>query len=368
MRFHLRLLLETLFLTALIWTYADQASYETFDGVVAVKIVTPTPDMVARIEGARPGATGTADTIYIPMKLRGPKAAVRKLEMEKGTGTTPFPPLSIRIADDVEPQVTHIRDIREDVAQMPAIRDNGLQLEELSPQAILFVVDRYVPIKLSLDTDPGRFSEALAGKPQIEPNTVTVKVLESELKQKGPFEPRLVIPIEAQIRRRDQDAAAVFEVPLGSTWEGMDAKFEPEQVRVSVLLTRSYERVNITVIPLRVLMPPGAVAGDYEIEWQTPADQLQDIDVRMPIGKSRALSNTDVRAFIELEKTDLPGETLPAATAPASTEGWIQREIHFWFPPEFEGVQVDGPARQVKFRIKKKGTSADLPQLSELSR
>lgn len=373
MKVHFRLLLETLFLTALIWTYADQASFETYSAMLAVRIDTPSPDLVgriaiptdgaARVEGAR---GGTAEVIHIPMKLRGTRAAIRRLELEKGSGPTPFE-LKVPISDDAETQVSRMRDIRDDVARLPALRDRGLQLEELSRQTILFTLDRYVPVKISLDTDAGKFSEALDGKPQIEPNTVTAKVLESELRKRDMPEPRLILPIEEQIRPRAEDVAASFEVALPTKWEGMDAKFEPQQVRVNVLLAKAYERVNIAVIPLQVLNPPGITLGDYQIEWQTRADLLQDIDVRMPIGKPRALTNTDVTAFIRLEKSDLPDEaSLAATTTPAGTEGWIQREIRFVFPPEFGDVQVDGPPRQVKFRINKKAAGTDLPPLSDV--
>ena len=374
MKVQFRLLLETLFLTALIWTYADQASHETYSTMVAVQIATSSPDVVARIailpdgaarpEGAR---VSTAEVVHIPMKVRGPKAAIRKLELEKGAGPTPFK-LDVSISDELEMQLSYTRDIRDDVARMPALRDRGLQLEELSRQTILFTLDRYVPVKLNVDTDAGKFSEALDEKPRIEPSTVIAKVLESELKKRANLEPRVVLPIEERIRARAEDVTASFEVPLGAKWEGMDASFEPAQVRGTVLLAKSYERVNISVIPLRVLNPPGVIMGDYEIEWQTRADLLQDIDVRLPIGSPRALANTDVTAFIQLEKTDLPGEMLPdTTTAPAGTEGWTQREIRFVFPPEFGDVQVDGPPRHVKFRIKKKTASTDLPQVSELS-
>src|SRR5512133_1406682 len=133
MRVHFRLLLETIALTALIWTYADQASYETHDAVVAVKIATP-PDVVAHIEGGR---SGPAEIVHVPIKLRGPKAAIRKLEMEKGTTGTPFM-LSLPISDNPEMQVSYTTDIRDSVARLPAIRALGLQLEELSRPMLVF--------------------------------------------------------------------------------------------------------------------------------------------------------------------------------------------------------------------------------------
>lgn len=360
MKVHFRLLLETAFLTVMIWTYADQASYDSYEGFVAVRIDTPA-DVVATIEGSR---GGPAEVVQIPMKLRGPKAAVRKLQMEKGTAANPFT-LSVDISDDLEPHVSHIREIYDDVARLPAIRDRGLQLEELSRQTIIFTLDRYVSIPLRVEADAGKFSEALDGKPVIQPETVTVKVLESELKRRGTPEPRRVIPIEESIRTRADETTARFTVPLGNKWEGMQARFEPEQVTVSVQLTRSYERAKITVIPLRVNLPPDIAGGDYEIEWQTRADRLQDIDVRMPIGKP-PLANTDVDAYIKIEKSDLPSELLPATTTAPSTEGWIQREIRFAFPPGYQDVQVDGPPRLVKFRIRKKSSIGELSPLNSL--
>lgn len=365
MRIQLRLLLETAFLTVLIWTYADRTSYETYSGVVAVRMATPLEDVVARItEGPR---TGSAEVVYLPVKLRGPKAAIRRLELEKDAGSSSATfSLSVAIPEDAQSQVSYTRDIREDVARLPAIRDRGLQLEELSRPMITFSLDRYVATKLSVDADAGKFSEALDGKPTIEPANVTVKVLESEFPKRGLPQQRLVLPIEERIRARAEDMTASFLVPLGSKWEGLDAKFEPREVRVTVRLAQSYHTVELSLIPLRVLMPPGTAGGDFEIEWQAPADLLQNISVRMPIGKPRELDSTDVLAFIQLEKGDLPGEPSTAATsAPAGTEGWSQREVRFVFPPGFGDVQVDGQ-RQVKFRGKKKTNAGALAPLNEL--
>jgi hypothetical protein len=360
MRLQFRLLLETAFLTVLIWTYADQTSFETCDAIVAVRIATP-PDVVARIEGAR---AGTADVIYIPMKLRGPKSAIRTLEMDRSSGATLFN-LKVAIADDVEPRVSYTRDIRDDVARMPAIRDRGLQLTELSRQIMVFTLDRYVATKLTVEADAGKFAEALDGKPVIEPNTVTVKVLESELDKRSTSEQRLVIPIEEQIRKRAEDATATFQVPLGPKWgDIVDARFVPDQVRVTVRLARSYQTVDLSLIPLRVLWPPGMTGGDYEIEWQAPADLLQNISVRIPIGKPKALDSTDVDAFIKLEKSDFPAEASLATTTAPAPESWSQREVQFFFPG-FGDVQVDGQ-RQVKFRIKKRPGTGSLAPLTDL--
>lgn len=362
MRLQLRLLLETALLTLLIWTYADQASYETCTAVLAVRVATP-PDMVARIEEAR---GGTAEVVYVPMKLRGPKAAVRKLDMESGSGASIFT-LNLSVPPEGGSQGSTTRDIRDDVARLPTIRDRGLQVEEVSRPMITFTLDRYKAIKLNVDTDAGKFTDALDGKPIIEPNGVTVKVLESELAGRDKPEPRLVIPIEEQIRTRAEEVAATFSVPLGSKWEGMDAKFVPEEVRVTVRLAKSYQTVELSLIPLRVLWPPGAAGGDFEIEWQDKADTIQNISVRIPVGKSRALDSKDVLAFVPFEKSDFPNDPSPtdATSKPAATEGWSQREVRFIFPQGFGDVQVDGQ-RQVKFRIKKRANTETLPPRSDL--
>ena len=355
MRLQFRLLLETIALTVLIWTYADQASYEDCDSVLAVKIETTSPDLLARIEGAH------ADVLYIPIKLRGPKAAVRKLQLDKSAGTAVAFNLTVTVSDDLQAPSPHTQDIRDEVSHMTAFRDRGLQLTQLTPSVITYTLDHYTNVKLALDTDAGRFSEALDGKPTVEPKQVTARVLESELKKRGNLEPRLVVPIEDRLRARADESGSSFMVPLGTKWEGMDATFKPDQVRVTIQLARHFEKAHLTLIPLRVVMPPDVAGGDYRIEWQNDADLVQDIDVRLPVGK-RALANTDVRALVEIEKSDLPGELSPAtATAPAPSEGWTQREIHFFFGPGFEDVQVNGPPRMVKFRIKKKPASGDLP-------
>lgn len=349
MRLQLRLILETVVLTLLIWTYADQASYETCSAQVAVRVAT-SPEMVARIDDGR---GGTADVVYISLKLQGPKLAVRKLEMESGTGAARFN-LNLPLPTDSGQHGPITRDIREAVEQLPDIRDRGLQVEELSTSVITFTLDRYKSFTLTVDTDAGKFSDALDGKPLIEPGTVEVRVLESDLAKQPLPEQRRVISIEDQIRSRSEELSLRFNVPLGSKWGGMDAKYVPDQVRVTVRLAKSYQTVELTLIPLNVIMPAAMAGTDFDVEWQAQADLVQNISVRIPVGKAQSLDSKDVLAFIQIEKSDLPGELAPAATTlPAPTEGWIQREVQFKFPQNFGDVQVDG-VRLVKFRIKAK--------------
>lgn len=357
MRFQFRLLLESCFLTVLIWTYADQASYEDSSAVVAVKVAAP-PEVMAKIDGARSGPT---DVVYIPVKLRGPKAAIRKLEMEKSEGSAPPFTLDIPVTGDLEMRVPHTRDIRDDVARLPAIRNNGLQVEEISRQTVVFTLDRYKTLSLVVDTDAGRFTEALESKPDIDPKQVAVRVLEGELEQRGNLGTRLVIPIEDRLRSGGDAGEFAFPVTLGTKWEGLDATFQPNQVRVTVRLARRYDSAHLTLIPLRPLWPPGTTASDYQIELQNEADKLVDVDVRVPIGKSTTLASNDVIALIDIEESDLPEKLAPAATAPAATGGWSQREVRFVFPPGFEDVQVSGLPQQIKFRIAKRVAASDLP-------
>ncbi|GMU24227.1 MAG: hypothetical protein AMXMBFR13_43030 [Phycisphaerae bacterium] len=358
MRLQIRLLLETFALTALIWTYADQAGFESWDGTILVKVSAP-QNIVVRIKGPR---GDVQDSISLPLKLRGPKSAIRRLEQDRGAGGSPLT-LTLTIREDLETQTPHTRDVRDEISRLPAIRDRGLQVADLPVQAITFTLDRYVGVTLDVDTDPGVFTDDLVSKPEIRPRSVVARVLESELQKLGTREPRHVVSIEEAIRTRADESSPTFNVSLGTKWQGIDATFKPEQVRVTVRLAKLYEQQHLTLIPLQVLPPPGTTNCDFEIEYQTDADLVQDIDVRVPIGKTQALINADVWAVLPLEKSDIPGAVQPnrpTASAPAPTEGWTQREIRFIFPQGFEDVRLEGLPRIVKFRVKQKTTTPGL--------
>jgi len=353
MKTQLRLLLFTIALTVLIWTYADRAGHETSTITVPVTIAPADPDspLVFRIINARPDEPNVK---RIKMRFRGPKSNIRLLETEYGYGGFA---LTVPIADDLTPG-RKSRNLLADLSRLPEITKRGLTLDSISPEAVEFDVDRYLGIPVEVKPVPGAFEEDLDGKPIVEPQKVEARVLESEIE--GPIVPA-VLPllledaIAEELRERPGETgdALTFDAPLPSTWRGVEAIFRPDHVTVTLRLKRHTVIEHIAPIQLGVLVKPQDFFSKYEIEWldKTGAHLTQDVEVRVPIEKRdevRAIHVRNIDAYVRIYHDDLPQES-SATESPV-----LLREVQFVFPPGFEDVKPREPLPRVEFRIKRK--------------
>ena len=130
--------------------------------------------------------------------------------------------------------------------------------------------------------------------------------------------------------------------------------YTPEQVTITVARRQGVETYRLTAIPLHEMWPSYRPEGDYRIEWADEDDQVQHIEVVVPAGKPRTLTNKDVIAFVTIDREDLipqaDGQGTTTAPATVSREG-ILREVHFVFPPDFEDVRVVPPLPKVRFKV-----------------
>lgn len=368
MKTQIQLILSTIALTILIWTYADQAGHDTYTTTVLVKYTGPPQPgnpVVLRVAGAQADAP---DLIRVEVTLRGPKSAVRRLEKDDASGRFS---LAVVVTNEMSPGRQPPRDVFNDLSRLPEIRNRGLVLQKVSPATVTLEVDRYKNVDVDVELLTGAFEKLLSGKPIVKPEKVTARVLESKLEQ-GRTLPPLRLSIEDELQARSEQAGGTFsfDLPLRSTWPGIDATFAPDHVRVTARLTRRTVRERITLIPLSVLVKVQNFFGRYDIQWQdeTGGHLMQAIDVRVPLEKAGQLKGSMVDAYVTIDDADLPKE-LPGApsTEPASSpQTWIERDVRFVFPPGFEDVKVEGPPRTVKFRIVKRKADAasPLPTLS----
>jgi hypothetical protein len=137
---------------------------------------------------------------------------------------------------------------------------------------------------------------------------------------------------------------------------------------VTVRLARRIVSERITLIPLGVLVEPQDFFGQYEIEWEdeTGGHFTQAIDVRVPLEKRGQLKGNMIDAYVIIDDADLPKDLPGIPTTEPSKESWIEREIRFVFPAGFEEVRMEGPARTVKFRVKKKPAPPSVLPLTPL--
>jgi len=361
MRSQLQLILATVGLTVLIWVYADQQGYKTIKFPIAVT-VTSLPDVVPRVEGA---GSESPQTVHVTVIARGPNAAIRELNL----GRPPVLEVTIPVTENITLGTPQVIDLRDPV--LLALRDRGLQLLDIDPPSITVTFDRLVKIEVQLQVDAGLYQKSLAGGLQIEPPTVTATVLASKLAElPAPVEPRLRISIEEELRSQPVDTEFDFIVPLkNEKWHGLNVRWEPETVRIRGRLQRRYEDLALKLIPLRVLLPWNWPADRYEIVWVHEEDRVQKVDLKVPVGKTKLLTNTDVIAFISIDDTMLPPEENslieppPSATAtqPVAEPSPYSQTVRFVLPEGFEDVKIVSPPYTVRFRIVPRGEAEAAP-------
>ena len=362
MRTQLQLLLSTIALTVLIWTYADQTGHESYETVQHVQFTTasdPDRPIVLRV---KEGHSESRDSARVALKLRGPRSAIRKLS--KDINDANFE-LTVPIVEELRPGTTLQRNLFEDLSRLPELRNRGLTLNSVQPEVVELEVDSYTSREVEVELVAGAFEKSLKGKPTVVPDKVTVRLLTSTLERIGDLPP-LRLSIENELQTRTEPGNTLtFYLPIKSPWPGIQATFEPDRVRVTATIAKRSVAERITLIPLRVLVDPQDFIGKYVIEWQdeTGGHFTQAIDVMVPVEKAGQLKGNMIDAYVTILDSDLPRE-LPGTvtTAPSSTDTWIEREVKFVFPPQFaQDVQITGPPRTVKFRIRRETSGSASP-------
>ncbi len=354
MKTQLQLIATTIALTVLIWVYADQSAYDFYQTTVLVRYAPPPePDnpLVVRV---RDGRGEAKEALRVELTFRGPKSAIRRLEKDDTSGRFT---LSVPLPEELAPGLQAPRDVYDDLARLPEIRNRGVVLQRVQPRSVQLDIDRYRSIETTVEIGAGSFEKALTGPPDVHPVKVLARVLESQLPESGRLPPlRLSIEENLQNRAEQTSGRFLFDVPLRSVWPGIDATFTPDHVRVSVHLGDRTTSERITLIPLGVLVEPEGFFNRYDIEWQdqTGAQFTQTVNVRMPLDKAGQLKGNMIDAYVTIRDSDLPKDLPGVTTMPATQESWTEREVRFVFPPQFENVQIEGPPKTVKFRIKRK--------------
>jgi hypothetical protein len=237
-----------------------------------------------------------------------------------------------------------------------ALRDRTLRLLSLEPQRIDVRFDRKVELDVAIQTDAGTFAETLAGTLKVDPPTVKAIVLSSALRDAGaPVEPRLIIPLEDELRSGPPQRELKFVVPLrGRKLQGLDVAWQPDSVQISGSLRETYSNLELKMIPLRVVLPWNWPCDQYRIEWVDERDRLQKVEIKVPVGKPTVLTSNDVVALVRIDESLVPPP--PPADAdptsrPAAEPSPLSQAVRFVFPENFEDVKIVSPPSIVKFRI-----------------
>ena len=371
MRTQLRLILSTLALTALIWTYADRTGHGTIPILVPVTVTPAKADspLLFSFPDA-PEGDPKANVTQVKMTFRGPNRAIALLKSEHEYGGFG---LTVKIDEDLPNGLTS-----KSVLLLPLLRDDseilkrGLTLEKVSPETINFNVDRYRTIPVKLNPVAGSFEDQLAERIELTPKEVDARVREGKLREgfslsslSVALEEGIKEELERQGDETDPPPPLEFDVALESPPD-LDATFEPEEVHATVRLKALTESVWVTVRPLGTnIKTEDFFKEGYEIRWKEPTDARYTVRtrVRVPVKDLKTFQQLDpssIDAYVVIDDNDLldgPAGTA-TTTSPASDGGtYRSKEVRFRFPPPFEALKLDGPPPWRELRVVKKEAS-----------
>ncbi len=367
MKTQIRLLVSTVFLTVLIWLYANQASHSTTTLLVPVRLEVPDAgsSWALRVIDA---PEDRPDVRQVKMTVRGPKQAIRMLENENSQGRFM---LTVTLAEQLTPGPSS-RNLYADLSGSPELLQRGLTLQSVLPAEVKFEVDRYIKVPVEFKPVTGAFENALVGKPVVQ-EKVTARVLESKVGKDFtlyefplPLEDAIKDALQKQPEQAYGPLAVSFPVSLQDVRTDIEATFEPSIVHVTVELQAQSRIERKTVRPLSVTIKTQDFFEGYEIEWEdkTGAQFTQSINCRVPVSKLdlfRRLDSTEILAYVVIDSSDLPQEPVTAVTtlpAPTTSATYRPKQVYFVFPPGFEDVKPVGPPPTVNLRVNRKKTEA----------
>jgi len=346
MKVQIQLILSTIALTALIWTYADQTSHEIYTvPAVPVKLIPPLspgdPYVLRVVDTPR----GADDQILAEMEFRGTKSQIRAIkQLNDQNGFR----LNLPITAELIPGQRITVNLLQGLTELPAVRERG-QLQSVIPKEVVCEVLRYRSVPIDLRFNTGYYENELTAPPTCEPQEVHAHVLETDLTggKLPPLQVDLSRAIDEVLTKPGQHGDELtLQIPLVSSWTGIEATFEPPRVAVTVRLERRSIAKQIAVIPLRLLVDPQGVLGQYAVEVSDEGELLQNVDVRGPTAKVEQLEGKQIDAYVTVDDADLP--------TGSETEHRTEKTVRFVLPPGFEDVEITSPPRTVKLTVRTK--------------
>lgn len=356
MNVQIRLVLSALALSALIWTYADQASHETHPlTAIPIEIVPPAdPEAEYVVQATGPAARPKSAVVRVALTFRGPRSKIRELKQDERQNK--LEGLQIKLTGEIVPGRSETLDLETAVRQLPELTARGLKIESVSPESVAYTVERYRKVKVTLTPVVTLLGSGLRGTPTFNPPVVTAIVSESELAP-GATLPELAVSldsaIEAELAKGGSEGRQELQFPitLQSSWPGVTPRaFVPSVVQVKAVVERQPRKVKKDRVPLSIGFP--LAIKPWEYEWQVAEDDLLQSDVEFRVPQTREqefeqIPPNNITARIAIEAADLP-------TA-ADTQGKrLTKTIRFIPPEGFEDAKVISPPKTVKLQIQKR--------------
>lgn len=321
------------FLTVLIWVWADLALDETLSVSGAMIVVDEfTPNRWVTIGGR---ASVQIDNIM----LKGPVSKIsevrRKIRERPSSPSFEFF-LDVEQAGIVEPNEYPSFDVRDFLRKSDQIQRSGLTVESCKPANINVKVvglsERSLPVQC-FDTNGNPLKHE-----SITPATVNMFVPDSWGRNE---------PARVTLTSREIEQARTTPIKLTPYIELPDGQRRQSRTAVSVTLPPEEDRLksyNITTATPGFLFSAN-LQGKYRVEVSKPNDLLRPIQIRATEEARQAYEQMDFQVFLQILDEDVEATDL------------VPRELIYNFPPDYvrKGeielvVTTDQPAK-VQFKL-----------------
>jgi hypothetical protein len=352
MKVQIQLILSTLFLTALIWTYADQTSHETYVATqVPVRLIPPEFYILQVLDEA-----GGGDQVRADLTFRGPKSRIRALKADQHRLGFDVPVTQKLVRKD-----TSEINLVDHLTYHPEIRERGLQLQAVSPSSpIEFKVRRSVQIKLQLNA--GYYEDELIAPATSEPKNVQAHVRPTDLGSDDTMPP---LPVDLEdaiigaLAKPGQVADPLtLDIPLVGWSDIEEATFIPPRITVTVRLERQSIARQIGAVMLDYLVDGRGILEQYTVELTDEGELMQPVNVRGPQAKVEELEakRKQIVVFVTIDDGDLPeGDDI---------ERRVSKPVQFVLPPGFEDVEITNPERNVKLDVRRRKANGESTTLT----
>ncbi|MGE4285420.1 MAG: hypothetical protein AB7F23_02260 [Phycisphaerae bacterium] len=301
----------TLFITTLIWVWADLSNDLVFEGKsVTVRISSDCPpDRWVSLQGA------SSLTLYVDLK--GPSARIDELKRDNSPLEVYFLP------PDITGQTESFRyPIEGLVQESPRVRQLGLTVLQCKPAAIDVTVRKLVKKQLRvvcIDENSNTLSNAVA-----EPDMVEMFVPEN---WSG-----VELTCTAQLTAEQRSAALAGGVSVKPYIE-IEAGRKAYAVPVNISIKA--RQVELEIFPIngpRIgLLSNEQIARDYRVEIIARNEALTTIQVKASKEAYQAYRAAKYQMLVQIYTEDLPSGT-------DKQTGPIEREASYYFPPEFRNT------------------------------
>lgn len=337
-----RSLLLIVFVTALVWIYAEAESLTRSQQEVRVSFISGADDLSSRVSSDDWRGV-------VRVRLEGSAASLQRtpprIELRLGAPGVP----------DQEGEFTI--DLADAIRADPELARAGVNVIAVEPPTVRLRIDELrrlddVPVRAALS------GIDLEQPARIEPTTADLLLPRAiaeqmEALQGGPFVLARVETTQIDTARRGtpQRVRATLNLPAGITLNGGAARFSPPEALVELVVRRDTASFTVPSAPVQVLLPP-TEAGRWEVRILPEDLFLRDVEV---VGASEFVAQVranDVRlvAILSLSSDELErGITEKRASVATLRDGVIGQ------PPS--GVRIEARDPNVRFEIVRIGAA-----------